>query len=271
MSAVEQGTASKSDAEVRVPEFPVALRGYDRQQVDAFLKDLAVRLTTERRRAEQSERTAAQMRAEVAGLRNQRPPSFEHLGAEAARVLEHAGQSAELLLEEARSRGQALVDEAEAQVADLIERAERRAAGLEAEARETLAGAATERERILAEASQAVEEARSQAAEEARTALEEAREEADRTRQKAMSEQATMQAETTRLRESRARMLDYLGRIHSDLGELLAEAVQADVEMNGEAAGEVVGEGAGLLDAEDDGGVEETGPGGEHATAAYPD
>ena len=147
MSVVEQGPMSNQDAEVGLPEFPVALRGYDRQQVDAFLKDLSIRVTAERRRAEQAERAAAQMRAELAGLRNQPPPSFEHLGAEAGRVLEQA------------------------------------------------------------------------------------REAAERTHEKAMSEQLTMQAETERLRESRDRMLEYLGRIHADLGELLAEAVQADVEM----------------------------------------
>jgi cell division septum initiation protein DivIVA len=237
MSVVEQGSASNLDAEIAVPEFPVALRGYDRQQVDTFLKDLSIRLTAERRRAEQAERAAAQMRAEVAGLRNQPPPSFEHLGAEAGRVLESAGTSAKLLVEEARHRGQAIYEEAEGQARELIERAERRAVELEADARDTQAAAMIERERILAEAAQAVEEVRGRAEEEVRSALEQAHEAAERTHQKALSEQLTMQGETERLRESRDRMLEYLGRIHSDLGSLLAEAVQADVEMDGRPDG----------------------------------
>src|SRR5215471_3990721 len=118
MSVVEQGTPSMPEGEIGLPEFPIGLRGYDRQQVDVFLKDLSVRLTAERRRAEQAERAAAQMRAELAGLRNQPPPSFEHLGSEAARVLEQAGASAKLLFEEARSRGQSVIDEAEAQAGE---------------------------------------------------------------------------------------------------------------------------------------------------------
>ncbi len=240
MSVFERGSASKSDLEIGVPEFPVALRGYDRQQVDAFIQDLTVRLTAERRRAEQSERVVAQMQAEVAGLRDPAPLSFEHLGAEAGRVLEQAGNSAKLLVEEARSRGQAIVAEAEAEAGALIERAEQRAAALEAEASETLAQAAGERERILAEAAQAVDDVRTRAGEEARTALQDAREAAERIREKASAEQMTMQAQTQRLRDSRDQMLDYLGRIHSDLGELLAEAVQADAALTPQATGLVV-------------------------------
>jgi cell division septum initiation protein DivIVA len=261
MSLVEQGAASRSDAEVSVPEFPVGMRGYDRQQVDVFVRDLTIRLTAERRRAEQAERQGAQLRAEVASLRNQPAPSFEHLGAEAARVLEGAGMSAKLLMEEARNRGQAVIGEAEGQARELIEHAERRAAALEGEAGETLAAAATERERILSEASQAVEEVRSQAEEEARTALEHARSAANQMRQKAESEQLVMQGETERLSESRDRMIDYLGRIHADLGELLAEAVQADAAMSGGSAAAAHAE---ALDDEAEMEVD-----GEHATAVY--
>src|SRR5256885_17147803 len=91
MSVVEPGPASMPEGEIGLPEFPVGLRGYDRQQVDVFLKDLSVRLTAERRRADQAERAVAQMRAELAGPRNQAPPPSEHLGAEAGRGLGPAG------------------------------------------------------------------------------------------------------------------------------------------------------------------------------------
>jgi hypothetical protein len=49
-------------------------------------------------------------------------------------------------------------------------------------------------------------------------------------REQALREQTTMRAETERLRESRGRMIEYLGRIHNDLGALLAEAAQPAVE-----------------------------------------
>jgi cell division septum initiation protein DivIVA len=233
MSAVEQGAVSRSEVQIDIPEFPVGMRGYDRQQVDIFVRDLLVRLTAERRRVEHSDRTAAQMRAELASLRNQPPPSFEHLGSEAARVLEQAGLSAKLLMEEARNRGQALVEEAEVQATELIERAERRAADLEGEARGTLETAAGQRDRILSEARHAVDEVRGEAEEGARTALGEARAAADDMRRTAAAEQASMRAQTERLRASREHMLEYLGRIHDDIGALLGEAVRGDAATNG--------------------------------------
>jgi DivIVA domain-containing protein len=232
MSVVEQGSPTSSDLEIGVPEFPVGIRGYDRQQVDAFVQDLTVRLTAERRRAEQSDRMVNQLRMEVANLRdNQAPPSFEHLGIEAGRVLAQAGNSAKLLIEEAQTRGQEMVDAAESRATAVVERAERRAAELEEEAAETVAQAMAERERILTDVAETVAGIRDHAEEQARTALQHAQEAAERTLQRAGAEQSAMRNETERLRESRDRMLDYLGRIHSDLGELLSEAVQADAEL----------------------------------------
>jgi DivIVA domain-containing protein len=259
MSVVEQGSTTPSDLEIGVPEFPVALRGYDRQQVDAFVQDLTVRLTAERRRAEQADRSATQMRSELASLReSQGPPTFEQLGAEAGRVLAQAGSSAKLLIEEARTRGREVVDAAESRAAAEVERAERRAAELESEAAATVEQAVAEREAILAEAARTVAAIRGQAEQEARTALEHAQDAAGRTLERAAAEQTAMRTETERLRESRDRMLDYLGRIHSDLGELLAEAVQADAELappapaNGHLA---------LVSHEDDGDDEPEGEG----------
>jgi len=255
MSVVEQGTVSPSDLEIGTPEFPVALRGYDRQQVDAFIHDLTVRLTSARRRAEQAERLAAQVRMELAAVRdNQGPPSFEHLGIEAGRVLAQAGNSAKVLIEEAQTRGREVVDAAESRAGALIERAERRAAELEAEASDTVAEAHAERERILADAAESVAEIRGRAEEEASTTLGHAQAAAEHTLQQAAAEQSSMRAETERLRESRDHMLDYLGRIHSDLGELLAEAVQADAELAAPANGHLA-----VVSAEDDGEDEDGG------------
>jgi len=39
-----------------------------------------------------------------------------------------------------------------------------------------------------------------------------------------------MQSETERLRDSRDRMVEFLGRIHTDLGAVLAETLQAGGE-----------------------------------------
>ena len=231
MSVLEPATATESNGRARLPSFRVVVRGYDRQQVQTFIQDLASRLAMERRRADETERTLAQMRLEVAAAQNQPPPSFEHLGSEAARVLEQAGKSAKLLVQEAKSRGEALVREAEAEAAELIEKAERHAGELDEAAAKRLSEATGERDRILAAVAAESDQLRARADEEARLALAEAHEESERIRQQVIDEQSLMSAQTERLRQSRAQMLDYLGRIHSDLGVLLAEAVEVPPEV----------------------------------------
>src|SRR5215472_6171992 len=231
MSVLEPATASESNGRARLPNFRVVMRGYDRQQVQAFIQDLASRLGMERRRADETERALAQMRLEVTAAQNQPPPSFEHLGSEAARVLEQAGKSAKLLVQEAKSRGEALVREAEVEAAELIEKAEQHAGELEKAAVARLDEATGERDRILAAVAAEADQLRARAEEEARSALAESHEESERIRQQVVDEQSLMSAQTERLRQSRGQMLDYLGRIHSDLGVLLAEAVEVPSEV----------------------------------------
>ncbi len=113
MSALVSVIGSESDDYVGPPSFSVVMRGYDRQQVEFFVEDMAQRLADQRRRADETAGAMAQMRLEIAALKNQPPPSFEHLGAEAARVLEQAGGSARLLVEEAESRADTIVQRAE--------------------------------------------------------------------------------------------------------------------------------------------------------------
>lgn len=247
MSVLEPATSTESNGRARLPSFRVVVRGYDRQQVQAFIQDLASRLAMERRRADETERALAQMRLEMAATQNQPPPSFEHLGSEAARVLEQAGKSAKLLVQEAKSRGEALVREAEAEAAELIEKAEQHAGELDEAAAKRLSDATGERDRILAEVAAEADQLRARSQEEARLALADAHEESERIRQQVIDEQSLMSAQTERLRQSRGQMLDYLGRIHSDLGVLLAEAIELPPEV---AASHEEGE---LVEAELDG------------------
>ena len=223
MSVARPVTAYESDGRLKQPSFPVVLRGYHRGQVQAFIQNLTSHLAAERQRGHNTERAMAEMRLEIAALKTQ-PPSFEHLGAEAARVLEQAGSSAKFLIEEARNRGETMVQEAEVEAAELIEKAEKHALELEKAAGARLAEATGERDRIVADIAAEADQLRDQAAEEASSTLERANVEAERIRMAAMDEQSAMEAETERLRESRNRMLEYFGRLHSDLGELLAEA-----------------------------------------------
>lgn len=248
MSALEPAATPDVNGRLKLPNFPVVMRGYDREQVQAFFQDLVSRLAAERRRAEETERTLAQVRLEVTSLQSQPPPSFEHLGSEAAKVLEQAGKSAKLLVQEAKSRGEALVREAEVEAGELIERAEQRATELEEEASTKLGEATGERDRILAEVAAEAEKLRAQTQEEARVALANAHEESARIRQQVIDEQSLMSAQTEQLRESRDQMLDYLGRIHSNLGALLAEAVEVPAATTEPVTEEAVAEADANLD-----------------------
>jgi DivIVA domain-containing protein len=253
MSAFEPDTMPTTEARINLPGFQVALRGYERQQVDAFVQELARRLSAERLRAEQAERAVAQTQFE-ASAKHQSPLSFEHLGSEAARVLEQAGASAKLLVEEAKARGTALMEEAQARAKDLIDRAEQQVAQMEAAARQASVAAAKERDRFVADTRAEAEQLRAQADKDARAALEEARQAAGATRAKAAADQAEMEAETERLREFQTEMLGYLSQVHSRLGVLIGEPAgarpepvpseavteaQAEPCLNGEAEREV--------------------------------
>lgn len=228
MNALEPDAASMPAVGGDLPSFPIVMRGFDRQQVHAFILQLRARLSDERSRVEQAERALSRMQVELDAAKHQGPPSFEHLGAEAARVLEQAGASATLLLEEARNRGRRIVEDAEVEASDLIAQAERQTEKLHRAAEQALRGAEAERDRILADATEDVDRLRARADQEARAVLEEARDEAERIQELAMSERMAMEAETARLRDSRDSMIEFLSRIHGDLGLVLAEAIASD-------------------------------------------
>lgn len=193
------------------PEFPVVVRGYDRQRVNAYLQSMVSRLAAEHDRAVQAEQAAT----------NNQPPTFEHLGAEAIKVLELASGSAELLVAQARRRGETIVEDAEGQAADLFEETKQRAERLHAAARGTLTEAANERDRILVEANDQASQIRTQAEDDARAMLEEAQSASQRMWEKVRDECTAMQAETERLQTLRDRTMQHLSRVQTELESLI--------------------------------------------------
>lgn len=213
MSVFEPHTTAGFAAGIETdpPDFPVVVRGYDRQRVNAYLQNIVSRLAAEHDRATQAEQAVA----------NDQPPTFEHLGAEAIKVLELASRSAEVLVEQARERGETIVQEAEGQAADLLEEAKQRAERLHAAARGTLREAADDRDRILAEASEGGKQIRTLAEDDARATLEEAQSASQRMWQKVRDECAAMQAETDRLQKLRDRTMEHLGHVRTELNSSL--------------------------------------------------
>ena len=213
MSVFEPHTAAGSAGGIEIdpPDFPVVVRGYDRQRVNAYIQSIIERLAAERDRATQAEQAAA----------NDQPPTFEHLGAKATKVLELASQSAEVLVEQAKERGETIVQEAEGQAADLLEEARQQAERLHAAARGTLREAADERDRILAEASEGGKQIRTLAEDDARATLEKAQSASQLMWQTVRDECSAVQAETERLQKLRDRTMEHLGYVRTELNSSL--------------------------------------------------
>jgi cell division septum initiation protein DivIVA len=213
MSVFEPQTtaAFAAGTEIDPPDFPVVVRGYDRQRVNAYLQSLVSRLAAEHDRATQAERAAA----------NDQATTFEQLGAKAIKALELASQSGEALIEQAKERGEMIVQEAESQAADLLEEAKQQADRLHAVARGTLREAADERDRILAEASEGARQIRTLAEDDARATLEEAESASQHMWQKVREECTAMQVETARLQKLRDQTMEYLSHVRTELNSSL--------------------------------------------------
>lgn len=147
MSVFQPDAASGPQIASPQPAFKVARRGYDPQEVDAYVAELIARLEETGSRADQAERSKAKIEAELAALKEQ-PPTFERIGVDMAEVLEQAGRSAELLVEKAQARAAMIVKEAEERAAELVRSAEAKAAELDQTARQRLADVRAETEQV---------------------------------------------------------------------------------------------------------------------------
>ena len=236
MSVLDPGTASEPDG--GVGHFPVVLRGYDRQLVDARLGELAGQLEQERRQREQAEQRLGQLGGGGAlAVADQPTASFLSLGARAAKVFEEAGAVAERLIGEAQAQARAIVDAAQAEAAERLKAAEEQASQLEGAARQTLEEAAAEQARIQAEAAEAAQAVLADADRDAEAERAAAREEIRRAWQKADRERLLVDAEAGRLRTLRQLLAEQLAQVHTHLG--LALRATGDGGDGEQAAGEV--------------------------------
>jgi DivIVA domain-containing protein len=133
MSVYQRDTESEQRNNDRPPAFRVVRRGYDRDQVDAYMPQLLARLEEAVDRYAKAERARTELQREVANLK-EGSPAFEQLGAEAASVIAEAGRSAGQLVDKARSRAETIVEEARKQ-------AEQVRTDVESEAQKALAQA----------------------------------------------------------------------------------------------------------------------------------
>ncbi len=190
MSVFQPDTESGQPTARDLPAFQVVRRGYDPTQVDAYIPQLIARL-------EEAERARVELQREVASLREQAPPTFEQLGAEAAAVLQEAGRSGEQLVEKARRRAEVIVE------------------GAQQQAEQIRTDVTSKAQAVMAEATGAAEQVR----------------------QDVEQERAALYAETQEVREFRDGLLENLGRVHGDISALLERTrKQQEPAVSGGAA-----------------------------------
>ena len=207
------------EADVGAGHFPVVLRGYDRQLVDARLGELAGQLEMERRQRLNAEQRLDQGDGGNAlAVRDQPTPSFLSLGARAAKVFEEAGTVAERLIGEAQEQARLVIDAAQAEADERLKAAEEQASALEREAGERLGEAEAARMRMEAEAAEAAEAVLADAERDAEAQRAEAREEIRRAWLKADRERQLLEAEAQRLQTLRRILAEQLDQVHTHLG-----------------------------------------------------
>lgn len=196
MSANQSDRATSQPDGEGPPAFRVVRRGYDPEEVDAYFAQLAARLKESVDQYATAERARVELQGEVASLQ-QRAPSFEQVGGEAAALLVEAGRTAEQMVENARRRADTIIEKAQQQAEQL-------------------------RDDVTAEAQKV---------------LEQAREVAEQIRAEAEAERAVVVHETDQVREFRDGLLDDLGRVHGEISGLLERTrKQQDLPLGAGAA-----------------------------------
>lgn len=220
-----------------LPEFAVALRGYDRQQVDAYVGELIRRLDEEEDSAWDSRDQLARERRESEELRRQvselQPRSGEEsgsvgvvgAGSQGALLLSRAADLAAQLEQQSVQEGAERVEKAEQRATELVELARERAAEViaaaerHADERETLA---RQSERS---AETAVAQATQQASHEAAVLLDAARSDAERLRGEARQEldraREQVASQSERLRVESATQAERIEREAAQAAELV--------------------------------------------------
>lgn len=167
MAADDTQTGSTTPAGAALPDFAMALRGYDRLQVDDYLErqqrwaaEVEARLGDAEHRAEASEAAASTLRARLVELEEKQvedsdgpPRSIEALGDRVGMILQTAWDAGEEVREE-------VVSAARAEAAAV----EQRAAEREAEANASLDRARMQAAELVAAGEQARHEAEAEAA-----------------------------------------------------------------------------------------------------------
>lgn len=227
--AQQEGPPSMSTSSTTNPttppaEFALAMRGYDRVQVDEYLAAQEGWLAEAEARIEESERTSSlavleteQLRQRLAQIEErdmaEPPRSIEALGERVGRILDQAWEAAEKL----RTDAAEAASQQEAASAERVDEAERRREEIQREAAEALEAARRQSELHL-------EEARTKAERTSRDILADARAEAQRLVEEGVTKRDELEGEIDALNQRGETAVIELDRVKNTLEQALAEA-----------------------------------------------
>lgn len=216
--------------EIETKEFFVALRGYDRDEVDAYLKEIA----------EEHRRVVAELEARLAAQPVESEDPLEHLGANITNVLRTAKESAATILSEAERDAEELTLAAQIDADDIRMQAQRDAdeirAAARTEAEAIRATARAEADGVHAE----LEAQRAAAQDEAESIVAAARERA--AAMEAEAEHLGRQRALSAADEATARLADVIRQQDHVRGRLIetTEEIQLALLALGDPAGEAM-------------------------------
>lgn len=226
--------------EIAEHQFLISLRGYDRDEVSAFLDEIAGQVRRLQQRIAELESKADERREEEQAAPPQDAPSdeavpsrsFREVGEQTARILETAEQTAEEMRSRAERRAQEVREEADRIATEQREEAAREAARLREEAERD---ATQRREQADEQAEQLLEEARRKAREEQERANQTATEVLEDARRSARETLDTAEAEQREIAEQVAELRDSHARLQADLEAVSATVGQALDRLAGQA------------------------------------
>jgi DivIVA domain-containing protein len=204
--------------------FPVAVRGYNRESVDAYVKR-ANRVIAELK-------VSASPRAAVTH-------ALEQTEEQVSGLLQRARETGEEITASARAEADELLALAKAEAAELLVNVSTEADGVKAEAEQVLADARREADNLLAQARRESESTRAKAAEEAEQRRRRLDEELTSSREQAEARMRVLQDDTGEVWSDRDRLLVDVRRMASELLALADGAAVRHTQQEPEAVDDV--------------------------------
>ena len=173
--------------------FPVAMRGYDREAVEAYVKRI--------NRVIAELKVSASPRAAVTH-------ALEQTEQQVSGLLQRARETGEEITASARQEAEEIVGKAKAEAAELHVNVSTEADGIKAEAEQVIADARSQGEDILARSQQEAENTRTRSQTEAEERRRQLDEELEALREQAEARMRELQADTDRVRGERRELLE---------------------------------------------------------------